>query len=273
MKQVQPIAGDEFGPFDHPFKALRACAPSHSVPWQDVVLAAHGEPYDPLVGRPDFYTLPHVIRRVAESLNLVAYRTSSGHWMAIWTCVPELRNILLGDAVVLSTRHFDVLAPYFHSGIASMANPRQVGTLDAWVVGTLEALRSAHPIEFARTRARAGLSAEIPAPNWGRVKQLEFVATPRPFDVVAGMGLFVNGCRSLDVILDERLTQQHCSAVAQATNDQFDALLRYTERELGPMTKSRYEALVQTFVENHVKKTGTLSTQSISSELASTVER
>lgn len=71
------------------------------------------------------------------------------------TSIPPLchRDILhllkQGEAVVLSDEMFDTLCGDFESNIASISNTNQVGTLDVWLVGTIEALKRVEPVRMA----------------------------------------------------------------------------------------------------------------------------
>ena len=53
---------------------------------------------------------------------------------------------------ILSDADFDALAGEFTSNVASIANPRRLGTKDVWLVGTTEALNIAAPEDMARIR-------------------------------------------------------------------------------------------------------------------------
>lgn len=103
---------------------------------------------------------------------------SQGFHNRRYQTVSEFAQLIAGgEAVVLSDADFNSLAGELPGNVASIANPKQVGTRDCWLVGTKEELIRAEPEAMARIRCEmlaATMAARYPEAgiSWGYIGNL-----------------------------------------------------------------------------------------------------
>lgn len=74
----------------------------------------------------------------------------------------------------------------------------------------------------------------------------------RPFEITED-AVLVNGERRLDLAVDGFLTEPQRLEAQRATNDRFERYLENAEATFGPITRPRYVALLDCFIEVVVK--------------------
>jgi hypothetical protein len=74
----------------------------------------------------------------------------------------------------------------------------------------------------------------------------------RPFEV-SDSAMLANGTRLIDIQLSESLTDKERKEIETTTNDRFERYLRAAIEKFGPVDRTRYDGLLDSFVERVVK--------------------